>query len=63
MIRVLEKTYGARISIAADVPRSCVVTVTFDKQSLESVMRVLGNTLNLKYTIDGNKIVITEAGC
>ena len=63
VIRVLEKTYGARISIAADVPRSCVVTVTFDKQSLESVMRVLGNTLNLKYTIDGNKVVITEAGC
>lgn len=63
VIRVLEKTYGARISIAANVPRSCVVTVTFDKQSLESVMRVLGNTLNLKYTIGGNKVLITEAGC
>ena len=63
VIRVLEKTYGARISINTDVPPSCIVSVTFDKQSLESVMRVLGNTLGLQYTINGNSVVITEAGC
>lgn len=63
VIRALEKTYGARISINTDVPPSCIVSVTFDKQSLESVMRVLGNTLGLQYTINGNSVVITEAGC
>jgi ferric-dicitrate binding protein FerR (iron transport regulator) len=63
VFRTLEKTYDARISLSADVPPSCIVTVTFDGQSLESVMRVLANTLNLKYTINGNKVEITEAGC
>ena len=63
VIETLEKTYHVDITISADVPASCLVTVTFDKQSLESVLRVLESTLNLKYTINGNKVEITEAGC
>ena len=63
VIGTLEKTYHVDITISADVPASCLVTVTFDKQSLESVLKVLESTLNLKYTINGNKIEITEAGC
>lgn len=63
VIETLEKTYHVDITISADVPASCLVTVTFDKQSLESVLKVLESTLNLKYTIIGNKVEITEAGC
>lgn len=63
VLRTLEKVYHVKVSLRADVPPSCTVTVTFDKQSLESVMRVLENTLNIKYTINGREILITEAGC
>jgi ferric-dicitrate binding protein FerR (iron transport regulator) len=63
VVESLKKTYRAEIVIDTDIPVTCSVTVTFDHQSLESVLRVLESTLNLKYTVDGNKIVITEAGC
>lgn len=63
VIETLRKTYHANISISMDIPPTCMVTVTFDHQSLESVLKVLESTLNLKYTINGNTIEITEAGC
>lgn len=63
VMETLEKAYRADIILPNDIPISCTVTVTFDHQSLESVLKVLERTLNLKYTIQGNKVEITEAGC
>lgn len=63
VIETLERTYHAEITIRTEIPPSCIVTVTFDQQTLESVLKVLESTLNLKYTISGNKVDITEAGC
>ena len=63
VIETLEKTYDADITVDTEIPSSCLVTVTFDHQTLESVLKVLESTLNLKYTLDGKKVVITEAGC
>lgn len=63
VLRTLGKTYHADIRVSADIPETCIVTVTFDNQTLESVLKVLESTLNLKYTIQGNKVEITEAGC
>ncbi|MEX1240996.1 MAG: FecR domain-containing protein [Cyclobacteriaceae bacterium] len=63
VIETLERTYHAEITIGTEIPPSCIVTVTFDQQTLESVLKVLESTLNLKYTINGNKVEITEAGC
>ncbi|HEX8040236.1 MAG TPA: FecR domain-containing protein [Chryseosolibacter sp.] len=63
VIATLEKTYHAEISVSTDIPASCIVTVTFDHQTLASVLKVLESTLNLKYTIKGNKVEITGAGC
>lgn len=63
VIETLEKTYHAEITISTEIPASCIVTVTFDQQTLESVLKVLESTLNLKYTINGNIVEITEAGC
>lgn len=62
VIATLEKTYHAEITVSTDIPASCIVTVTFDHQTLASVLKVLESTLNLKYTINGNKVEITEAG-
>jgi ferric-dicitrate binding protein FerR (iron transport regulator) len=63
VLETLKKTYHADIVIRTDIPVSCIVTVTFDQQSLESVLKVLESTLNLKYVINGNTVEITEAGC
>jgi transmembrane sensor len=63
VIGTLEKTYHANITISTDLPPSCIVTVTFDNQTLESVLRVLESTLNLEYTIVGDSVEITAAGC
>lgn len=63
VVATLNKTYHTNISIAADVPASCVVTVTFDQQSLEAVLNVLETTLNLTLRTSGNQIEITAAGC
>jgi len=63
VVETLKKTYHADIRISTNIPASCTVTVTFDHQTLESVLKVLESTLNLKYTINGNKVEIIEAGC
>jgi ferric-dicitrate binding protein FerR (iron transport regulator) len=63
VVETLNKIYQTNIVIMTDVPPTCEVTVSFDHQTLESVLHVLENTLNLTYRINGNKIEITAAGC
>lgn len=63
VIETLNKTYQVNITLPANIPASCVVTVTFDQQSLESVLNVLKTTLNLEYRINGNQVEILSAGC
>jgi len=63
VIETLNKVYGVNIVLTTPTAASCIVTVTFDHQSLEAVLHVLENTLNLTYTIQGNQIEITGAGC
>jgi ferric-dicitrate binding protein FerR (iron transport regulator) len=63
VLETLKKAYHTDIVIRTDIPVSCIVTVTFDQQTLESVLKVLESTLNLKYVINGNTVEITEAGC
>ena len=63
VIETLNKTYQVNITLPPTISPSCVVTVTFDHQSLESVLNVLKTTLNLEYTIKGNQIEIISAGC
>jgi len=63
VVETLNRVYQANITVSAAIPAACTVTVTFDHQSLESVLRVLENTLNLTYKINGRQIEITAAGC
>jgi transmembrane sensor len=63
VVEILNHAYGAHIRIAAGVPSTCVVTVSFDHQTLDAVLHVLKTTLNLTYRIDGDTIEITQAGC
>jgi len=59
----LSHVYGKAIVITTSVPASCSVTVTFDHQTLEAVLNVLKDTLNLTYREMVNQIEITQVGC
>ena len=63
VVETLNKTYRANIVATGEISATCVVTVTFDHQTLEAVLTVLKTTLNLTYRINGNRIEITHAGC
>lgn len=63
VIETLNRIYQVNIVLPDSIPASCVVTVTFDHQSLESVLNVLKTTLSLEYKTNGNQIVIISAGC
>jgi transmembrane sensor len=63
VVETLNHVYQTNISIATQVSDTCVVTVTFDQQSLEAILNVLKTTLNLTYTIKDGQIEITHAGC
>lgn len=63
VVKTLNRTYGANITITGPIADNCVVTVTFDQQTLEAVLRVLETTLNLTYRVNGNSIEITSAKC
>jgi ferric-dicitrate binding protein FerR (iron transport regulator) len=63
VIETINKTYNTNIVLATDIADTCVVTVKFDRQTLEAVLHVLENTLNLTYRKNGNQIEITSAGC
>lgn len=63
VVETLNRVYGANIKVSAAIPATCVVTVSFDQQSLEAIMTVLKDTLNLTYRGEGKSIEIIEAGC
>lgn len=63
VIETINRTYNAHIVITGPVSDSCLLTVSFDNQSLEAVLNVLENTLNLTYRHTGNQIEIISAGC
>ncbi|MDH5474558.1 MAG: FecR domain-containing protein [Cyclobacteriaceae bacterium] len=63
VIETLNKVYSANISIAPSLSNSCQVTVTFDQQSLKSILNVLKTTLNLSIKSEKGKIEIIKTGC
>lgn len=63
VIETINHAYQTNITIAANVPATCVVTVTFDQQSLEAILNVLKTTLSLTYKTENGTIIITDAGC
>ena len=63
VVKTINRIYNSEIVISTDVKETCAVTVTFENQSLESILNVLKSTLNLNFEANGNKILITGAGC
>ena len=59
---VLSSTYHIPLKIDTVLNR-CLVTVRFENQDAEAVLKVLQSTLNLTVTKKGKKILITGKGC
>lgn len=63
VIQTLNRLYDANITIIAESAENCKVTVTFDHQSLEAILSVLEETLDLTYVENGDNIEIISTGC
>lgn len=63
VIEAINKAYNTNVVLTGTVSDSCQLTVSFDNQSLDAVLNVLENTLNLTYRRVGNQIEIISAGC
>lgn len=63
VVEAINKAYHTDVVLTGTVSDSCLLTVTFDNQSLDAVLNVLANTLNLNYTRIGNRVEIISAGC
>lgn len=63
VIATINKMYNTNISLTTNVPATCVVTVTFEGQTLDAVLNVLKSTLNLTYENRDGQTKIVGAGC
>jgi len=59
---VLINTYHTNISISPEI-KNCIITVEFNNQDLQSVLKILKSTLKLKISVEGNRIKISGEGC
>ena len=63
IIPALNKVYDADIILANPAISECRVTATFDNQSLQSILKVLKSTLDLKINETDSIIQISGDGC
>jgi len=63
VVAILNKTYHSNIRVAPGKLAQCRITATFDKQSLESVLRVLKATLDIEILKTASGIEISGNGC
>jgi ferric-dicitrate binding protein FerR (iron transport regulator) len=61
--RVLQNVYHTEIELGNESVSHCLVTATFENQSLDAVLNVLKATLNIKIFVSGQKIIITGDAC
>lgn len=59
----INKAYHTNIIISGPVSENCLLTASFNNQSLDAVLNVLQSTLNITYTRVGNRIEIISGGC
>ena len=63
IVEVLKRTYHTDIQIDNKALGNCRITASFEKQPLESVLKVVAATLNLKVGKAGQRIVISGNSC
>ena len=63
VIRIINEIYKSDLMLVGTQLNDCPVTTTFNDQTLESVLKVLESTLDLKITKIGKKIEVSGEGC
>ena len=63
VVNTLQNVYQTPVTIADSKLSECRVTASFSNQSLESVLQVLKETLELQVKQEGNRIEIYGKGC
>lgn len=63
VVNTLRNVYQKEISLTDTGLSQCKVTATFENQSLESVLQVIGQTLELKMKQVGDRYEISGKGC
>jgi transmembrane sensor len=63
VVGLLNKVYHADIRLSNRELGNCIITATFDNQSLESVLNVLKETLSLTVKPKGEYIEVSGKGC
>jgi len=63
VVHDLERTFHADIKLKPADLKNCTLTATYDGQQLGSIIRILEKTLNLKATINGERIVLSGSPC
>ena len=63
VVNTLRNVYQTPITLADSQLSGCRVTASFNAQSLESVLQVIKETLDLQLKQNGKEIVISGKGC
>ena len=63
VINTLQDVYQTKIKLSDDQISGCRVTASFNDQSLESVLQVIKETLDLQVTQNGKVIEVSGNGC
>lgn len=63
VLHILNNAFHQGLYMEDDKLVDCPVTVSFENQSLESIMKVLKNTLDAKFTKTPKGILVTGNGC
>jgi ferric-dicitrate binding protein FerR (iron transport regulator) len=59
----INKVYHSRIEITSEGLKSCRVTATFDRMTLDAVLRILETTLDLHIDHRDDRILLSGEGC
>ena len=59
----LEKAYGIRIVYDAETFSGCNMTIPFREEPFFTKLDIICRTIQAKYTVSGNDVVISGAGC
>ncbi len=63
VIKAVEKTYSCSISVSNDNVKNCKLTAAFDKDSLDKIVLLISETLNLKLEQNGQHYTLEGDGC
>ncbi len=63
VVQIMEKTYGVKIAVSKETIMNCHLTGTFDGISIENLVTLIGETLNLSVVKNEEGFILEGEGC